>query len=69
MLSDNEQLKIQEYLLEQKLPLDILVEIEDHISCQIIELQKEKGLDFDDSIFTKQKDSSAPVRQQVVKGE
>ncbi|MBS1570773.1 MAG: hypothetical protein JST62_00045 [Bacteroidetes bacterium] len=54
MLSDNEQLKIQEYLLEQKLPLDILVEIEDHISCQIIELQKEKGLDFDNAFLQAQ---------------
>lgn len=35
----------------------------------LIRSVREKGLDFDDSIFQKQKDSSAPVRQPVAKGE
>lgn len=35
----------------------------------LIRSVREKGLDFDDSIFQKQKDLSAPVRQPVSKGE
>ena len=39
------------------------------VPCKVHRCVREKGLDFDDSIFQKQKDSSAPVRQPVAKGE
>ncbi len=47
---------IRNYLLDKKLPIDILVEVYDHFITQISELQKEEGLEFDKA-FEKVKQS------------
>lgn len=54
---DEQQLTdIRIYLLDKKLPIDILVEVYDHFISQISELQKEEGLGFDEA-FAKVKNS------------
>ncbi|MEG0761458.1 hypothetical protein [Chryseobacterium sp.] len=49
MISAEERLKVSNYLLSKKLPLDILMEVEDHFISQINEVQAEKKLSFDDA--------------------
>ena len=54
---DEQQLTdIRTYLLDKKLPIDILVEVYDHFISQISELQKEEGFGFDEA-FEHVKDS------------
>ena len=48
--------EIRNYLLLQKLPIDILMEVQDHIITQIEDIQKTQDLDFD-TAFAKAKDS------------
>lgn len=48
--------QIRNYLLEKKLPIDILLEVQDHFVSQINDLQKEENLSFDDAL-TKTKNS------------
>ena len=48
--------QIRNYLLERKLPLDILLEVQDHFVSQINDLQKEENLSFDEAL-TKTKNS------------
>jgi hypothetical protein len=56
ILTELELQSIRDYLLEQKLPIDILLEIQDHIVSQISELQLEKNLSFE-SAFSLAKES------------
>ncbi|WP_407401905.1 hypothetical protein [Chryseobacterium sp.] len=50
-----EELKqIEDYLLLYKLPLDILLEVKDHMSTQIAEIQAEKEITFENA-FTETK--------------
>ena len=42
--------QIRNYLLEKKLPIDILLEVQDHFVSQINDLQKEENLSFDDAL-------------------
>src|SRR5690606_1118524 len=54
---DEQQLTdIRTYLLDKKLPIDILVEVYDHFTTQISELQKEEGLAYEEA-FEQVKDS------------
>lgn len=46
---------IRDYLIFQKLPLDILLEVEDHMSSQILDLQKNEDLSFDEAFLKTQK--------------
>ncbi|AZI23619.1 hypothetical protein EIH07_11520 [Chryseobacterium taklimakanense] len=48
--------QIRNYLLEKKLPIDILLEVQDHFVSQINDLQREENLSFDDAL-TKTKNS------------
>lgn len=41
--------EIRQYLLSKKLPVDLLMEVEDHFISQINEVQAEKKLSFDDA--------------------
>lgn len=41
---------IRNYLLEKKLPIDILLEVQDHFVSQINDLQKEENLPFDKAL-------------------
>ena len=56
MINESQTQEITTYLLEQKLPLDILLEIQDHIISQISELEREENLSFEEA-FVKAKDS------------
>ena len=54
MISAEERLKVSNYLLSKKLPLDILMEVEDHFLAQISELMEKDFLDFE-TAFSKVK--------------
>lgn len=41
--------EIRQYLLSKKLPVDLLMEVEDHFISQINEVQAEKNLSFDEA--------------------
>lgn len=41
--------EIRQYLLSKKLPVDLLMEVEDHFISQINEVQAKKNLSFDDA--------------------
>ena len=41
--------EIRNYLLAKKLPIDILIEVNDHFVSQILDLQREKNLGFEDA--------------------
>lgn len=41
--------QVRNYLLEKKLPVDLMMEVEDHFVSQINELQMEKDLPFDEA--------------------
>ena len=55
-MSDQPQSEIRNYLLSKKLPIDILMEVEDHFVAQINELQNHEQLDFNQA-FEKTKNS------------
>ncbi|TXF77196.1 hypothetical protein [Chryseobacterium sp.] len=48
--------EIRNYLLDKKLPIDILMEVQDHFVSQISDLEKEENLSFEDT-FEKVKNS------------
>ncbi len=53
---NDEQLNlIRDYLIFQKLPLDILLEVEDHMASQVLDIQKNEGLSFDEAFLKTQK--------------
>ena len=47
--------EIRNYLLSKKLPIDILIEVNDHFVSQINDLQREENLSFEEA-FEKVKD-------------
>ena len=49
MITENQTIEIRNYLLSKKLPLDLLIELEDHFSFQISHLELEENLSFDDA--------------------
>jgi hypothetical protein len=56
MLSDSQLTEIRNYLLSKKLPIDILIEVNDHFVSQINDLQREENLSYEDA-FEKTKES------------
>ena len=60
--------QIRSYLLDKKLPIDILVEIYDHFITQISDLEKKEGMGFDET-FEKVKQSWQRELQPSWKGE
>jgi len=46
---------IRDYLIFQKLPLDILLEVEDHMASQVLDVQKNEDLSFDEAFLKTQK--------------
>ena len=42
--------QIRNYLLEKKLPIDILLEVQDHFVTQILDLQREENLSFEEAL-------------------
>jgi len=55
-MNSSQLTQIRTYLLDKQLPIDILVEVYDHFTTQISELQKEEGLNFEEA-FDQVKDS------------
>ena len=56
MLSETQLTEIRNYLLSKKLPIDILIEVNDHFVSQISDLQREENLGFEEA-FEKTKES------------
>ncbi len=56
MLSETQLTEIRNYLLSKKLPIDILIEVNDHFISQISDLQREENLSFEEA-FEKTKES------------
>ena len=56
MLSETQLTEIRNYLLSKKLPIDILIEVNDHFISQINDLQREENLSYEDA-FEKTKES------------
>lgn len=46
-MTETQMAEIRQYLLSKKLPIDILIEVNDHFISQINDLQKEENLDFE----------------------
>lgn len=46
---------IRDYLIFQKLPLDILLEVEDHMASQVLDIQKNENISFDEAFLKTQK--------------
>ncbi|CAM3635141.1 hypothetical protein ELOC111193_14440 [Elizabethkingia occulta] len=46
---ENQEKKITNYLIEKRLPLDILLEVKDHMTDQIAALETDQNLDFDEA--------------------
>ena len=56
MFTDSQLTEIRNYLLSKKLPIDILIEVNDHFVSQISDLQREENLSYEDA-FEKTKES------------
>ena len=56
MLSETQLTEIRNYLLSKKLPIDILIEVNDHFISQITDLQREENLSFEEA-FEKTKEN------------
>ena len=48
-MTNEEKQQIKTYLLSKKLPVDLMMEVEDHFISQINEVQAEKNLSFDEA--------------------
>lgn len=49
MLNKSQKSEIANYLLEKKLPIDIMLEVQDHFISQINSLEKEENLNFEEA--------------------
>lgn len=49
MITSNQRSEIRNYLLSKNLPIDILMEVEDHFVSQINDLVREKNLNFQEA--------------------
>lgn len=47
--------RIKDYLIFQKLPLDILLEVEDHMTSQVLDIQNREELSFEEAFLKTQK--------------
>ena len=56
MITEPQLIEIRNYLLAKKLPIDILIEINDHFVSQILDLQREENLGFEEA-FEKVKEN------------
>ena len=48
-MTESQLTEIRNYLLSKKLPIDILIEVNDHFISQINDLQREENLDFSEA--------------------
>ena len=56
MITETQLTEIRNYLLSKKLPIDILIEVNDHFISQISDLQRDENLSFEEA-FEKVKES------------
>ena len=56
MITEPQLTKIRNYLLAKKLPIDILIEVNDHFISQILDIQREENLGFEEA-FEKVKEN------------
>ena len=49
MMTEHQLTAIRNYLLSKKLPIDILIEVNDHFVSQIMDLQNEENLNFEEA--------------------
>ena len=63
-MTELQLIEIRNYLLAKKLPIDILIEVNDHFISQINDLQKEENLSFEEA-FEKTKLSWKPELRMV----
>ena len=49
MFTESQHTEIRNYLLSKKLPIDILIEVNDHFISQISDLQREENLSFEEA--------------------
>jgi hypothetical protein len=56
MITETQLTEIRNYLLSKKLPIDILIEVNDHFISQISDLQRDENLTFEEA-FEKVKES------------
>ena len=49
MIIEQQESEIRNYLLSKKLPIDILIEVNDHFISQISDLQREENLSFEEA--------------------
>ena len=49
MITETQLTEIRNYLLSKKLPIDILIEVNDHFISQINDLQKKENLNFEEA--------------------
>lgn len=50
MMNEIQLTEIRNHLLTKKLPIDILIEVQDHFVTQILDLQREENLSFEDAL-------------------
>ena len=55
-MNESQLTEIRNYLLSKKLPIDILMEVNDHFVSQISDLQREENLSFEEA-FEKTKEN------------
>lgn len=55
MISGEQEQQITDYLMLYKLPLDILLEVKDHMTSQITDIQLERDLEFDQAFHEAKK--------------
>ena len=55
-MTERQLTEIRNYLLSKKLPIDILIEVNDHFVSQINDLQREENLSYEDA-FEKTKEN------------
>ena len=48
-MNESQLTEIRNYLLSKKLPIDILIEVNDHFISQISDLQREENLGFEEA--------------------
>ena len=49
MITAPQLTEIRNYLLAKKLPIDILIEVNDHFVSQILDIQREENLGFEEA--------------------
>ncbi len=55
MISKEQEQQIIDYLILHRLPVDILLEVKDHMAEQISDIQRQENLDFDKALLKTQK--------------